>query len=195
MRPGKPEADILPLMAGRWSSRAIDSDKPVSADIMRRLFEAARWAPSAANNQPWRFLSFGPENPHELKKAQSALAGGNAWALNAPRLLYVLSRSDRPGDGKPNIRAGYEAGMAAMQMALQAAHEGLVFHQMAGFSADAMQSSFSIPDNFQIITAIAIGWPGSVDTVPENRRKLETDERERKPIDALVFSDGHIPSS
>lgn len=195
IRPGKNTEQIHPLLAGRWSSRAIDADKAIDEDLVKRLFEAARWAPSAANNQPWRFLAFGPENPAALEKARATLAKGNAWALAAPRLFFVLTRSDRTTDGKPNIRARYEAGMAALQMALQAAEEGLVFHQMAGFSIDAMRESFSIPDNFDIITAVAIGWPGDIENVPENRRKLETEERERMPLDVLIFSDGDVPSA
>ena len=195
LRPGKTEADIAPLFAGRWSSRAIDSEKPIDNDVLKRLFEAARWAPSAFNNQPWRFLSFGHEDPSALEKAKATLTGGNAWALAAPRLLFVLTRSDRPGNGKPNVRAEYEAGMAALQMGLQAAEEGLVFHQMAGFSIDAVRKSFDVPDNFAIITAVAIGWPGSIENVPENRRKMETDERERMPYGNLVFSNGQVPSA
>ena len=128
LRPAPPDADILPVVAARWSSRAIDSSLPVAFELMNKLFEAARWAPSAANNQPWRFLAFGPENPDALEKARSSLASGNVWALAAPRLLFILTRTDRPGSGKPNIRAMYEAGMAAVQMALQATEEGLVFH-------------------------------------------------------------------
>ena len=194
LRPAPPDADILPVVAARWSSRAIDSSLPVAFELMNKLFEAARWAPSAANNQPWRFLAFGPENPDALEKARSSLAGGNAWALAAPRLLFILTRTDRPGSGKPNIRAMYEAGMAAVQMALQATEEGLVFHQMAGFSEEMVRKEFDVPENFTIITAAAVGWPGSVDTVPENRRNLETDIRERRSLSELVFADGAVPT-
>ncbi len=88
----------------------------------------------------------------------------------------------------------YEAGMAAVQMALQATEEGLVFHQMAGFSEEMVRKEFDVPENFAIITAAAVGWPGSVDTVPENRRNLETDIRERRSLSELVFADGAVPT-
>ncbi len=194
LRPAPPDADILPVVAARWSSRAFDSSLPVAFELMNKLFEAARWAPSAANNQPWRFLAFGPENPDALEKARSSLAGGNAWALAAPRLLFILTRTDRPGSDKVNPRAMYEAGMAAVQMALQATGEGLVFHQMAGFSEETVRKEFDVPENFAIITAAAVGWPGSVDTVPENRRNLETDIRERRSLSELVFTNGEVPA-
>ncbi len=189
LRPASDHLQINPLIAGRWSSRAIDTHKPIDAAVLTRLFEAARWAPSAFNAQPWRFLSFGPESPKALEEARKALLKGNVWALSAPRLLFLLAKNEKTG----SPRTQYEAGMAAVQMALQAAEEGLVFHQMIGFSADAVRTSFSVPDDFSIITAIAIGWPGSIGTVPENRRNLETSERVRKSLDELVFSDGAVP--
>ena len=194
MRPAPPDVDILPVIAGRWSSRAIDSQKSVSLEVMQRLFEAARWAPSAVNNQPWRILAFGPENPEALEKARTGLLSGNAWALAAPRLLYILTRTDRPGSGKPNIRAAYEAGMAAVQVALQAAGEGLVFHQMAGFSEETVRREFDVPENFSVITAAAVGWPGSPETLPENKKSAETDPRIRKPLKELIFSNGSVPA-
>ena len=193
LRPGEGHGDILPLIAGRWSSRAIDPALPVDQAVLDRLFEAARWAPSAFNNQPWRFLSFGPEDSAALESARGTLMPGNVWALAAPRLLFVLARTDLAGSGKPNVRAHYEAGMAAVQMALQAAHEGLVFHQMAGFSAKKVVEAFKVPENFAVITAAAVGHPGPVDKVPENRRALETEVRERKPMGELVFSGGAVP--
>lgn len=193
LRPASNESGILPLIAGRWSSRAIDPSQPIFPEVMDHLYEAARWAPSAANNQPWRFLSFGPEDPAALEKARNSLSSGNAWALAAPRLLFILTRTDRQGSGKPNARAMYEAGMAAVQMALQAAEEGLVFHQMAGFSEEVIRTDFEVPDNFAIIAAAALGWPGSAETLPDNKKALETDLRTRKPISELVFVDGSVP--
>ncbi len=194
LRPAPADFDILPIIAGRWSSRAIDPSLPVRPELLTRLFEAARWAPSAANNQPWRFLAFGPEDPESLEKARACLSSGNAWALAAPRLLFILTRTDRPGSGKSNFRAMYEAGMAAIQMALQATEEGLVFHQMAGFSEDGVRQGFDLPENFAIIAAAAIGWPGSPEFLPEQKKTLETGARTRKPMGELVFADGSVPA-
>ena len=193
LRPSEEAAEINRLIAGRWSSRAFNSDKPVESDVLQNLFEAARWAPSAMNNQPWRFLVFGPSDSEALDEARKSLAQGNSWALNAPYLLFILTRTDRPGSNKDNSRADYEAGMAAMAMAIQAAEEGLVFHQMAGFSAERIRTSFSVPENFRIIVAIALGYPGSVETVPEEKRDAETAVRTRRSRDNLVFADGRVP--
>jgi len=194
LRPAESSGDIHPLIAGRWSSRAIDPDRPVDVEVLDRLFKAARWAPSAMNNQPWRFLAFGPEDPGALERARGALTAGNAWALAAPRLLYILARRDRPGSDRPNPRAAFETGMAAVQMALQAAEEGLVFHQMAGFDGDALRREFLIPDRFEVITAAALGWPGPIEGVPENKQAPETAERARKELDELVFRNGTVPA-
>ncbi|OQX28988.1 MAG: hypothetical protein B0D92_06145 [Spirochaeta sp. LUC14_002_19_P3] len=193
LRPGKHAPGIHPVIAGRWSSRAIDAQKTVSPELLNRILEAGRWAPSSANNQPWRFMDFGPENAETLKLAKTTLAEGNIWAQPSPRLVFILARTDRE-DGKPHQLALYEAGQAVAQMALQAAHEGVVFHQMMGFSADQFRKLFSVPENFAIIVAVAIGWPGSsMEMIPENRRSLETSERMRKSMDELVFHNGEIP--
>lgn len=192
LRPGSTAKDVLPIIVGRWSSRAITPDKPVDSSLLERLFEAGRWAPSAMNQQPWRFMAFGPESPEMLEKARSTLAEGNSWALTAPRLLYALTRTNRL-DGKPNVRALYELGQAVAQMALQAASEGLIFHQMMGFYENKVRELFPIPDNFFICTAIAIGWPGLISLVPDARRSLETEDRVRKGIDEFVFHNGMVP--
>jgi nitroreductase len=194
LRPAPPDEAIHPLIAGRWSSRAIDESKEVDFDVMKRLFEAARWAPSAMNNQPWRFLAFGPEDMGALNLARSALTAGNSWALAAPRLLFVAARSDRPKSGSPNPRAGYEAGMAAFAMALQAAEEGLVFHQMAGFDPETVRREFNVPDNYQIITAVAVGRPGPAESLAEKHLVQESGERIRKPLAEIVFTDGGAPA-
>ncbi len=193
LRPQPLENDIHPLIAGRWSTRAFDADRPVDKQILDRLFEAARWAPSAMNVQSWRFLSFGPENPEALGKARECLMPGNAWALNAPRLLFVMARTSRPGGKGEHPWAKYEAGMAAYAMALQAADCGLAFHQMAGFDGKKLRADFSIPDDFAVITAAAVGWPASADVVPENKRAMETEPRQRRPLGSIVFSDGQVP--
>lgn len=193
LRPYSYLEDLHPLIAGRWSSRAFDKKKVPSVKVMERLFEAARWAPSAMNSQPWRFLSFGPEDPDALDKARDLLNSGNFWARSAPRLLFVLTRKNRPGGQVPNRLAQYEAGMAAAQMALQAMEEGLVFHQMAGFDRQGLFQSFSLSEDFEALTAVALGYPGLIEEVPSEKRELETSERERKELESLVFSNGALP--
>lgn len=147
---------------------------------MERLLEAARWAPSSMNNQPWRFLSFGPENTTLLELARTVLKRGNSWALKAPRLMFILAK-------KTNPLAVYETGMAAAQMALQAVREGLVFHQMAGINRESLKEKFKLSDDMEILVAVAIGFPGSTEDVPAEKRDWEKADRERKPIKELLI--------
>lgn len=195
LRPAPPDEAIHPLIAGRWSSRAVEPTNKVDAAVIRRMVEAARWAPSAANNQPWRFLVFDGSDPEALRTARAALTPGNVWALGAPLLLFILARIDRPGSGKPNTRGLYETGMAAALMALQAAEEGLVFHQMAGFDARAVRNAFSVPENYEIIVAAVAGPPGLIDAVPEDKRPLETAPRVRKSQEEILYLNGAVPES
>lgn len=184
----------MDIIAGRWSSRAIDASAPITFEVLGRLFEAARWAPSSFNNQPWRFLAFGQENADALERARKTLTPKNAWALAAPRLIFALSRIDISGTERANGLAMYETGMAVIQMALQAAREGLVFHQMIGFNSRLFRENFGVPEDFAILTAAAVGWPGNPELIPEDVRHMETRERTRKAIAELVFFDGSLPS-
>jgi len=193
LRPYTTVEGVHPLIAGRWSSRAIDKDKRVDEARMTRLYEAARWAPSAMNRQPWRIMSFSSANREEMEKAQSTLNRGNAWALQAPRLLFFLAVLEDPAEETVYPRAEYETGMAASQMALQAAHEGLVFHQMAGFDRDKLIDLFSLEPQFKPITAVVLGFPGFIEEVPEHRRNLETAPRDRKALKDILFLDGTVP--
>jgi nitroreductase len=179
-----------PNIAGRWSSRSFDQVRPVPPEILMRLVEAARWAPSAMNNQPWRFLAVGPEDPAALEKARSTLNRGNAWALKAPRLVFILAGKNQSDGVTANRLAGYETGMAAAQMALQAVRDGLMFHQMAGFDREALRLRFSIPETLEIYTAAAVGYPGSPEDVPGEKRGLETEPRVRKTAGELVIRQG-----
>lgn len=185
LRPYTLLSGVDPLIAGRWSSRSFASDRPVSDQIINRLFEAARWAPSAMNNQPWRFLSLGPEDKLSLERARSVLNRGNSWALKAPRLLFILAKKTRPNSGDLNRLADYETGMAAAQMALQATREGLVFHQMAGFNREALREIFHLSEDLKILTAVALGFPGTEEDVPPEKREGERVVRKRKPVEEL----------
>ena len=184
---------VLDLIKVRRSVRAF-SDAEVSDGMVDQVLEAGRWAPSGMNNQPWRFLSFGPENPRELGRARAALKKSNIWALAAPRLIYILARITRPGSDKPNRLTLYEAGMAAAAMEYQAASDGLVFHQMAGFDEAVIRRDFNVAPNFAILVAAAVGKPGRMQDVPADLSDYENAPRERLPLNRLVFHNGEVPS-
>ena len=184
-RPADTAYEIDPVLAGRWSSRAIDPDQQVEEEVVHRLLEAARWAPSSLNNQPWSFLVLTEAHPEALEAGRNALMPGNSWAINAPVLIYSLAHVNFRGKTRENWRRGYETGMAVISMAYQAVREGLVFHQMAGYSSATLRESFSISKDFDIFTAIAVGYPGRKDLLGEDKLKMETQIRER--LDSSEF--------
>lgn len=179
LRKGNPLWEIDPVIAGRWSSRAIDPDLPVSREQVHRLLEAARWAPSSFNNQPWRYLVLTDDDPQALQKGRDTLMQANNWALNAPVLIFSLALVSFRGKSQENWRRGYETGMSVISMAYQAVSENLVFHQMAGFSIGAVREAFGISEAFDIFTAIAVGAPGREDLLDGQKRLMETQERTR----------------
>ncbi len=130
------------------------------------------------------------DDPKALKKGRAALMAGNAWALNAPVLMFSLAKVHFRGKTRENWRRGFETGMAALSMAFQAVHEGLVFHQMAGFSADELRTAFDISEEYDIYTAIAVGVPGREDLLEEQKREAEHEQRTRLQPDELFSWNG-----
>lgn len=186
VRMGNPLWEIDPVIAGRWSSRAIDPDVPVSREQVHRLLEAARWAPSSFNNQPWRYLVLTEDDPQALQKGRDALMKGNDWARNAPVLVFSIALVSFRGKSRENWRRGYETGMSVLSMAYQAVRENLVFHQMAGFSIGAVREAFGVSEAFDIFAAIAVGAPGRDDLLDDQKRPLESEERTRLHPDEFI---------
>ncbi|HDR06189.1 MAG TPA: nitroreductase [Candidatus Coatesbacteria bacterium] len=189
-RPAPTERPIHPLIAGRWSPRAVDPERPVEREVLESIFEAARWAPSCFNDQPWNFLVFTADNPEALARARQCLSEGNAWALRAPVLMFSIARKDFVHNGKPNRFAEHDQGMASVLAALEAVNRGLVFHQMAGFSRRKLAERFDIPEGHEVMAAIALGYPGRVAELPPEKREAELAPRERRPQSAFVHYHG-----
>ena len=161
----------------RWSPRAF-SDKPVSYDVLGRLFEAARWAPSANNNQPWRFIV--AKTPDDLEKFHPILMEGNLrWAKKAPVLVLVVSDNTKGSNE-------FDAGTAWGFLSLQAVKEGLVTHAMGGIYKDIAKETFNIPENFDVHLAIAIGYKGNKESLEPDLQQRETPSS-RKPLEEIVF--------
>ncbi|MEO0477721.1 MAG: nitroreductase family protein [Planctomycetota bacterium] len=179
------EHPVLDTIKQRYSAYQF-SEKPVEADKLKSLFEAARWAASSFNEQPWRFIVATKENPAEYEKALGCLVEANqGWAGAAPVLVLTAVKQDFTYNGKPNRVAMHDLGQAAAHMALQAAELGLVIHQMAGIDQDKVVSTYALPEGFTAETAIAIGYPSDA---PLNEG--ETRARQRKPFDEFVFAEG-----
>jgi len=172
----------------RWSPCAF-SDQMVEKNKLQSLLEAARWAPSSFNEQPWSFIVATKEDPEEYQRILECLFEGNqAWAKNAPALIITVAKLNFDHNGKPNRHAFHDVGLSAGTLLTEATAQGLFVHQMAGFSFKKTRETFQIPDTHKPVTAIAIGYLGDPDTLPENIRKREISIRRRKSLEKFVFS-------
>ena len=183
------EHEIDPLLARRWSPRAF-SERSVEKTVLCSLFEAARWAPSCFNEQPWSFLLAGKENAAEFERLASCLSPGNHWARRAPILALSVAALDFAGNSKPNRHAYHDVGLAVENLVIQATAMGLASHQMAGFDVEKARELFQIPARHDPVAMIALGYPADPDSLPEDLRKRELAQRSRKPIRKFVYS-GH----
>jgi nitroreductase len=177
---------VLDVIAERWSPRAFDP-RPVGPGALRSLFEAARWAASCFNEQPWAYIVVG-RNDARFEEALACLAERNRlWARNAGALVFACARQRFERNDKPNRWASYDLGQATAHLALQAQTMGIVVHQMGGFSAERVHEVFGVPEGTDPIAAIAIGYPGRVEELDETFREKESAPRERKPQEEFVF--------
>jgi nitroreductase len=185
---------VLPLFHARWSPRAF-ADREVSAADLARVFEAARWAASASNEQPWRFL-VGTRGSEAYQKIFDTLVPFNQlWAASAPVLILDVAKSKSSRNDAPNRSALYDLGAAAAYLTLQASALGLATHQMGGFDADAARKAFGIPDDYIIGAVIALGYQGEPDNLPNDQlRNQEKSPRSRKPLSEFVFSAWETPA-
>ncbi len=187
-KPVKTDFPIHDLLARRWSPRAF-SERPVEPDKLRRLLEAARWAPSSYNEQPWAYLVATLEDAAEHARLLSVLVEGNiAWAKRAPVLMLSIAKLNFEHNGKPNRHAFHDVGLASANLVLQATAMGLAVHQMAGFHAEKARELFGIPEGWEPVAAIALGYPGEPDALPEPIRQRELAPRTRKPLGQFVFT-------
>jgi nitroreductase len=179
---------VLPTILHRWSPRSF-SDRDVSPADLKTIFEAARWAASSYNEQPWRFF-VGRRNSPTYQKILGALIEFNqAWAKSAPVLILGAARTTFSHNDAPNRVALYDLGAAASYLTLQAAALGLSSHQMAGFDEAAARKALEVPENYIIGAVIAVGYQGEPAALPnEQMLAQETSPRVRKPLSEIAFS-------
>lgn len=186
-KPADTQYQILDLLRRRWSPRAFD-DRPVESEKLRSLFEAARWAPSSNNGQPWRFLVATNENKTEYDRLFNCLVEANQkWAYRAPVLLLSVAKLQFE-DGSQNRHALHDTGMAAENLVIQATALGLVTHQMAGFHIDQARANCLIPDGYEPVAMMAVGYPGDPGLLSDRLQARETQPRVRKPLSEFVYS-------
>lgn len=181
---------INPLFLHRWSPRAM-SGEPVSKQLLNRLFEAARWAPSSYNEQPWRLL-YATRDSASWKTFFGLLAEANqAWAHTAGALVVVVSKKTFSRNGNENRVHVFDAGAAWQNIALQGADMGLVVHGMAGFDVERARKELGVPDDFSVIAMIAVGKPGPVEELPRDMQAGEVPSG-RKKVAEFAF-EGAFP--
>lgn len=179
-------APIMPELSGRWSPRSFDPEATITEEQLDALLEAARWAPSASNHQPRRFL-VARRGTQPFDAVVSALVGFNAaWAHNASALIVgVAETSTVEGDVRPY--AEYDLGQAVAHLTIQAEAEGLSTHQMAGVEWHMIVAAFDLADNLKPMTVTAVGVPDAADKLPEALAERERAPRSRLPLEELVL--------
>lgn len=177
-------------IAARWSPRAFDGDKLVTKEQVIALLEAARWAPSCFGDQPWRFVVFDKATDEMgWKAAFDCLVEGNqVWAKDTSLLILVCADTLFSHNQKPNRWAQYDTGAAAENLCLQASSMGLAAHQMGGFNADVAREKFNIPEQYTLMSVIAVGYQANVENLPDTLKERELADRKRKALGELFYS-------
>ncbi|BAW97341.1 nitroreductase family protein [[Synechococcus] sp. NIES-970] len=180
---------IHPLLRQRFSTLAFAGDRPVETDKIGSLLEAARWASSCFNEQPWRFLIATKADPVAYGKMLDCLVETNqAWAKNAYILMISVGKSNFTRNDNPNPYGMYDVGQALGNLTIQAESMGLRVRQMGGFDKEKARTVYQIPIGFEPAAAVAIGYPGDPTTLPEALREREEGPRSRKPLTEITFT-------
>lgn len=184
----KPDHPIHELITKRWSPYGF-SDRAVSREDVCALFEAARWAASSYNEQPWRYIVATRDDAAGFETLLSCLVEGNqAWARAAPVLALGCTSLLFKLNGKPNAAAVHDLGLAAGNICLEATARGLHVHQMIGILPDKARELYHVPQEFQPFTGLAIGYAADPSTLPDNFKQRDLAARTRKPLAEFVFS-------
>ncbi len=176
------------LISERKSIRAF-SDKGITDEALITLLEAARWAPSSMNEQPWRFIVVRKENTDAFQKMIQCLNDSNKiWAQHASVLLLTIANNTITSLNKPNAYAWHDIGLAIGNLSLQAISMDIFLHQMGGFNKEEAKKLFNIPTGYDPVSVIALGYQGNADKLPSPLRERELKPRERKPLSEIVFA-------
>lgn len=178
---------VLDEIEKRWSPRAF-ADTPISDDDLRQILDAARWAMSSYNEQPWRYVVAKKDDPEAYDRVLACINEFNRkWAGTAPVLMLAFAKSTFSGNGTRNRHARHDVGAASAFLTLQAAKLDLYVHQMAGILPDVIEETFDLPDDVEPVTALALGEIGDPDDLPEDLAQREYAKRSRKPLSEVVF--------
>jgi nitroreductase len=182
------EIPVHDLIKERRSPLAY-SERSVRREELRSLFEAARWAASSYNQQPWHFIVATKEDPREYERLLGCIVPANAlWAASAPVLMLSVAKLTYDSNGAPNRHALYDVGQATANLAIQATALGLALHQMGGFDMERARAEFQIPEGYEPVAAIAVGYPGDPASLPESLRARASAPRTRRELGEFVFT-------
>ncbi|TGE23604.1 nitroreductase family protein [Hymenobacter metallicola] len=180
------------LIRNRWSPRSF-SPQPIAPDTLGQVFEAATWAASAMNEQPWRYIYAHRADTEAFQKLVDCLMPGNQpWAKNAAVLILALTKTHYD-NGTPNGAALHDLGLANGNLILEATALGLHGHFMGGFHRDKVQETFQLPENLQPAVIIALGYQGEAELLEEPFLSREKAPRQRKSVAEIAF-EAHLPS-
>jgi len=184
----RPDHPVHEIIADRWSPYGLAAREVAEADL-RSLFEAARWSASCFNEQPWRYLVATKRQPDEFARMLECLVEANqAWASSASALALGLAKTTFTRNGKPNRTALHDLGAASSSLSLEASARGIAVHQMAGIDPEKARRTFSVPDDFEVVTALAFGYAADATDLDEKFRTRDEGERTRRPQSEFVFA-------
>ncbi len=183
---------VHPLLAERWSPRGFDRAHEIGDDDVTALLEAARWAPSAGNSQPWRFLVTRRGEQANARLFTALNPGNQAWAGAASALVLVAARV-AGDDGTPQPWALYDTGQAVASLVTQAQAGGLAVHQIGGFDTAAVRAEFGLDDSLAPVVVIAVGRADPDAELPEHLAAREAAPRSRRPVTELLLADSAAP--
>ena len=182
-----PDHPINELIAQRWSPYTF-ADRPVPTGDLRSVFEAARWAASSYNEQPWSYIVAVKDDRKAFQAMTSCLVEGNQeWASSAPVLAIGCTSLRFTRNGQPNAAAGHDLGLASASLTFEATARGLFVHQMIGILPNKARELYSIPENVQPLTGFAIGYAADPGKLPEKFQERDLASRVRKPLSQFVF--------
>ncbi|PIQ26598.1 nitroreductase [bacterium (Candidatus Blackallbacteria) CG17_big_fil_post_rev_8_21_14_2_50_48_46] len=189
-KPAATEAELIDPIRERWSPRAFDPSQEIPAPLLAEVFEAARWAPSCFNEQPWRYLIFG-KNDALRAEVEACLNPTNGWAAQASHLIVICALKTFSHNQKPNRHAAYDSGAASMALILQAQSRGLASHQMAGFKREELEKALQIPaESVECLAIMALGYACEAEEKsglsPEQLEK-EKAPRQRKALEQIAL--------
>jgi len=176
---------IDPVLNARYSPRAF-SGRDITDEELELLLEAARWAPSSHNEQPWRFLVTRRGQEGHAALLSALIPSNQIWAAKAPVLVLNMVMRDFAFNGKPNYHAWHDLGGALAQLTAQATSMGIGLHQLAGFHAEVARVAFNIPEHIELVSMLAVGFPGDPEMLEGHLREREMVHSTRKELDELV---------